>query len=279
MKKFLKSKNIIIIAIVCVVILAVVITALADGGNGVLSKAVNTVTKPVQTGISAAVGWLENVYGYMYKYDQIENENTELKKQLTDMENVVREADTLREENERLRRLLDLSEKHTDFKFENATVMSRDSSNWNSYLTISKGSSSGLELNDVVVTELGYVVGQITELGENWATVRAVNDTQINIGAAIEGSGTTAVLTGDFTLMQDNCAKLSYVPAGTSLERGQKIFTSGNGGIYPQGLIIGEVEDVVYEDSGLSVYGIIKCSANISEVSQVFVITDYEITE
>ena len=97
--------------------------------------------------------------------------------------------------------------------------MSYGASNWSSTLTLSKGSDSGIEVGDCVMNESGALVGQVIETGSTWATVRTVIDVDMSVGGYVSGSGATAMVLGDFTLMQQGCARFGYLLSARSRTR------------------------------------------------------------
>ncbi|MBR4158297.1 MAG: rod shape-determining protein MreC [Oscillospiraceae bacterium] len=280
MKDFIKKKGLpILIVVVLVAVLFGVVRYALAGRAGLLSNAVGAVRAPLARSAVAVTEWLESIYGYIYKYDQLVEQNEALQKSLAEAEEKARLGEEALEENARLRELLNLAEKRTDFVFESAKIISWDPSNWTSRFTIGKGASSGIELGDCVVTEYEALVGQVVELGDNWATVRTLVDVDFGAGALVGASGEAAMVIGDYMLMQDNCLRLAYLTDSSGVFEGDAVLTSGEGGAFPQGLIIGEVTALRSDDGGQSVYGVVRPALDVSHLTQVFVIKDYEITE
>lgn len=280
MKEFLKKKGIKLGVLVLVVVLVMALSAHFLGGRaGLLKNLVGTASSPVNKAATAVVDWFESLYGYLYKYDQLLAENESLRAQLADAQEIARDAVEANEENERLRELLGLREKHSDFVFESAKIVSWSTSNWASGFTISKGESSGIELGDCVVTEYGALVGQVIELGSAWANVRTVVDVDMNAGVLFGENENAAMVVGEFSLMQKGLMKLTYLSDGASVLEGDTVLTSGKGETFPQGLIVGTVTQALSEGGGQSPYGIVEPACDLDTLSQVFVIKDFEIVE
>ena len=280
MKEYLKKYGIKVGAAVLIVAVISLAVSVARGGEaGFFSNLSANVSAPVQRAAMAMTDWLEGVYGYIYKYDQLAAENESLRAQLAQAQEDLRLAADANEENVRLRELLNLRDKHSDFVFESTRIISWDPSNWSSMFTISKGSSSGIELGDCVVTEYNALVGQVVELGDNWANVRTLIDVDISVGALVGEAGNAAMMVGDFALMQEGKSKLTYLTEGTQLTEGDMILTSGKGGTFPQGLEIGIIAGVQTEARGQMPYAIIAPSCDLSSIAQVFVVKDFDITE
>ena len=155
--------------------------------------------------------------------------------------------------------------------------MSYGASNWSSTLTLSKGSDSGIAVGDCVMNESGALVGQVIETGSTWATVRTVIDVDMSVGGYISGSGATAMVLGDFTLMQQGCVRFGYLAEDMSIFTGDTVLTSGKGGAFPAGLVVGTITDVRTEAGGQQTYGVITPACDLGELLQVFVIKDFDV--
>ena len=280
MTKFLKTKGLrLLILVLVVVALTAGLAAHRGGRAGLLSNLTATLTTTVKQAVFGAVAWLEDIYAYIYQYDQLEAENETLRAQLAALQEELRIAQDANEENIRLRELLGFQEKHADFVLESARVVDRSTSNWSNTLTISKGESSGIALRSPVITESGALVGQVTELGSNWATVYTIIDVDTNVGALVGEAGNAAILVGDFSLMGSGQAKLTYLTEGTQLLEGDNVLSSGKGGIFPQGLLIGSIAEVHTEAGGQTPYGVIQPACDLDAVSQVFIIQEFDVVE
>jgi rod shape-determining protein MreC len=206
-------------------------------------------------------------------------ENENLRAQNAELEQQVRDNQQASEENIKLRELLNLSQKHTDFVFESAKVVSWNASNWASTFTISKGSDAGLAIGDAVVTEYGVLVGTIAELGTNWAVVDTVVDIGTSIGVLVGPEETSAMLLGDYTLMSSQYMKISFMAEAGQVITGDIVVTSGAGGAYPQGLILGTVTSVHTEAAGQIEYAVVEPFTDLDALTQIFIIKDYNVIE
>ena len=281
MKKYLKQYG---IRLAVVVVLAALVVGLAsrsrdDGTSGPLSGAANSLRIPVQGAVGSVVDWMQGIYGYIYQYDKLVAENESLRQQLAEAQEQVRQSAEAAEENVRLRTLLGYLEKNTSFITESAMITSWDASNWVSAFTISKGTDNGIKKGDCVITESGMLVGQVAELGNNWATVRTVIDVNMDAGVLVGDSDIAAMLVGDYALMQENKCKLSYFTKDTTLFSGDSVVTSGRGGAFPFGIIVGTVTELRSEAGGQSYYAVVDPAVDLSILSQVFIIKDFEVIE
>ena len=191
------------------------------------------------------------------------------------METEVRQSQGANAENDRLRQLLELKRSHTDYKLLDASIISWGSSNWSSTFDLDKGSFSGVEVGDCVITSNGFVVGVVTETGLYSCSVRTLIDPRAAMGATVHSNGLTAVAEGDFSLLAGGQLKLTYVFENSVLELGDTVLTSGAGGVYPAGLVIGKISGIASDEGGYGQYGIVTPSAELESLSQVFLILEY----
>ncbi len=277
---FLRKKGVkLAIAVALVVVIVLVSVHLGGGNAGFFSNIAEGVGTQVRKAATSMAEWLESIYGYIYEYDQLVEENESLRAQLAEAQEQARLGQEAIEENENLRELLNFAQRHSDFEFESTRIVSWSATNWASSFTISKGSDSGLEVGDCVVTEYGALVGQITELGTNWANVRTVIDIDTSVGVLVGEAGNAAVVVGDYTLMQEGMVKLTYLTEGTLPLNGDVVLTSGKGEVFPSGLLVGYIYSVNTEAGGQTPYAVIEPACDLNSLSQVFVIKSFSITE
>ena len=267
------------VIILIAVLIALSISSALGGRAGLLKNADGALKAPVQKAATALLDWIEGIYGYLYEYDRIVEENNALRAENAELREANRDYSELKAENERLRTLFGWSEKHTDFVMESAKIIAWDTSNYTSAFTISKGAKSDIALGDCVVTEYGALVGQVIELGSDWATVRTVIDVDMDVGALVGDSNYAGVITGEFSLMKQGLTRVTYLSSGAQIFQKDEVLTSGKGGSFPPGLLIGDVITVMTESGGQVTYGIVQPACDVSRLSQVFIIRDFEIVE
>ena len=239
------------------------------------SRVVRTVITPIRSAISAVSRQVERYYNFQFSYESLEARNDYLQKRLTQMEDDVRTADALERENKRRRELSNLRDEHADKVFDDAYIVSWDSSSWKNAFTIAKGTGDGLAEGMAVVTEYGQVVGLITEIGSNWATVTTVLDNSLEISACVASSGNTGVVQGAYTYGYPNKLRLNYLPAETILRNNDQVVTTGSS-LYPKGLILGYIEDAGMDETGVAKYAIVQPAADFDTLEQVFIVTNYQ---
>lgn len=279
MKKLFHSNGgLVLLIAVLLAVITLVVSMIVSGADPV-ANVVGAVTTPFRQAGAAVSGWMDRTFSNRHQTEYLEQEVERLRQALADMEAKAREGEDAIEENENLRELLKLRQKRSDLTLENATVTARTLSNWESSFTISKGSNYGLEKDQCVIDAYGNLVGVVGEVGANWATVLTTVDTGIDIGGMVSRTNDAAVLEGDFSLMTQGRLKLSFLPDDALLVAGDEVLTSGRGGVYPPGLVVGSVESVHTDASGMTRYAVVAPSADLDHLSQVFVITSFDTVE
>ena len=280
MKDFLRRNGIWLLVIAFLLSVLIGVFSAVMGGNAdPLSNLVTTITAPVRNGVAAVGDWVQGVSRYVFRYGEMEQQIADLETENAQLQEQVRESQEALQENELLRDLLDLREQRRDFVFESAKVTARSASNWESTLTLSKGSESGVQEGNCVITSTGVLVGVVSEVGSHYATVSTVIDTGMEMGGIITRTNAAGVLEGDFSLMQEGKLRLSYLPDEAQLVTGDEVLTSGRGDVYPSGLVVGQVEGVFSDASGMNRYAVVVPEVNLDTLVEVFVIKEFDIVE
>lgn len=232
---------------------------------------------PAKRGVTHLALDVAHVYNQLFRYDQMEEENESLRKQVAELKSQLEDAKADTQENAHLRAMLGVAERNTQFTYVSAEVIGRTLDEWSSVLELDAGTAEGLEKGDCVVAAEG-MVGYITKISEHSCQVTTTIDSNMSAGARVLRSGELAVAQGDYQQMQNGRLKLSYLDKEADVVVGDTIVTSGTGGIFPYGLTIGTVEDIQTESDGMSKYAVVEPAVDIASLTRVYVITDIDVT-
>jgi rod shape-determining protein MreC len=266
-----KVKVILILA----VLLAAGLTIFSGVSNqNIFSNVTQSVLTPLRSGVNSMAEQAEKYYGYMFAYESLVAENAELKSQLAQMQNEARLADSVERENQRLRALLALNTVHEDYKEVDAYIISRSSTDWTSTFTVNRGSDSGIAVDMCAITENGEVIGLVTEVGSNYAVIKTVLDSTLEISAIISESGYNGMVSGGYAQGMGHFLQMDYLPSSAIIKNKDQVVTSGST-VYPRGLILGHVVDADFDDTGVAKYAILRPAADFDVLEQVFILTEY----
>ena len=239
---------------------------------------VKGVLTPIQSGAKSLTKQAEQMYSYMFKYEALAAENAELKEKLAKMEDDARLVDSLQRENDRLRALLALKDAHEDYELVDAYVISWSSNEWSSTFTINRGANVGIEEGMCAITANGEVVGLVTEVGSNYAIVKTILDSSLEISATISSSGYNGMVQGAYTSGIAGKLRMDYLPSSSIIRNNDQVVTSGST-VYPRDLIVGHVIDAGFDDTGVAKFAILEPAADIDNLEQVFILTQYNVGE
>ena len=262
---------------VAVVIVLCVISALYSGVTGnpsPVTRIVSFVTTPVQRVATGIGNFFSHGLSYFTDFDDLQAENESLKQQLADIQQTLRDAELALEENAQLRQQVGQPERTRELTTISAEVIARNPGDWATTLTLDKGTNHGVAEGDLVTTVDG-MVGYVSEVQSNYCEITTVIDVEMQCGALITRTRETAIAEGNYDLMADGNLRLSYLTDDASVVIGDTVETSGRGGLFPKGIMIGTVESVLPEDNGISYYAVLKPFVDVDTVSSVSIVTDY----
>ncbi len=244
-------------------------------GYDPLTSALEVLATPFRAASTAVTNWTEAQYDRSFRYEELMAENEALRQRVAELERDAIAGQDAQRENERMKDLLGLAEARPELRYRDAAVVRRASSNWTADLTIDRGTLGGVEVNDCVIDQYGHLIGVVTEASPNSSRVTTILDPDLKLGGRIARTDEDAILEGDFTLMQEGLLRLSFVSEGAKLVTGDQVTTSGLGGVYPPGLVVGSVRTLYVEEDGISRYAQVEPEADISGAQYVYVIVDY----
>jgi rod shape-determining protein MreC len=219
--------------------------------GGVITRAKDlavTVVTPIQRGFTAVTQPVGDFFGAIGDLANIRSRNRELEDRLDQAQADIREAQSLEDENTRLRNMLELDKAWQSMERETAPVISKAPSNYKWAVIIGKGRNDGIRQNMAVIDPEG-LVGKVIQADRNQATVLLLIDPDAAAGARVEDARDTGVVRGNGAA---EYLSLEFVAADADVSVGNEIITSGyDGGVFPPGIPIGVVAEVAPQDAGL----------------------------
>jgi rod shape-determining protein MreC len=199
-------------------------------------------------------------------------ENQALRAENQELRQVVFQLTEKAAENERLQAMMEFRGKSVTFQMKAATVIGRDPGTFSYSIMINRGTQDGLRVNMPVVSTQG-LVGHVMETYGGTAKVRLLLDSGSSASAMIQRPQSRAVGVVEGNPAQLSSLRMKNLTRDGDVIKGDKIMTSGLGGIYPKGLLIGEVMDVLDDEGGLMKHALIRPSVDFTRLEEVFVIT------
>lgn len=267
-----KVKIVLIVALLLTGGLAVVSNLL---GTTVGDLLVQSVLTPLRTGASALTEQAENIYDYIFKYEQLAAENAALREELSQIQEDNRDAASIKRENDRLRELLELTKENPDYELVDGYIISWDSTDWSYSFTVNRGSRSGIQEGMCAITESGAVVGVVSQVGSNFCVITSVLDSSLDISAIIASSGYSGIVRGSYATGQTGMLRMDYLPSAAVVRNNDQVVTAGST-VYPRNLILGNIVDWAMTDNGMAKYAILEPAADMDSLEQVFILTNFD---
>lgn len=229
-----------IIITIIVLIILVFISNLKLNKFSYIENAFSNIIMPIQSGITYLSNKISGNDHFFVTMDSLKIENEKLKQKNMQLEEEVRKLEVLQSENSTLKEYLNLTEQYKSYKTIPAYIINKDVSNYSEIFVINVGRNHGVEENMTVIAAEG-LVGHVISVTPDTAKIQTLVDTSNVVSATLENSKDTVICRGT---LSENELKTTYISTNTVLTEGEKLHTSGMGGIYPKGIYIGTIKKI-----------------------------------
>lgn len=277
MKEFFKSRLMRALGIVSLFLIGTMIYSATAGGVATIPETLTGMfITPLQSATSGITDGVSDFFGWLTGGDDVRQELKELKKENAKLRDKMVDYDEIKLTNERLSEILELHEEKPEYTYAPGRVISRDPSDYYGNFTIDAGKNVNIAVNDPVVATDGTLVGVISEVGLNYAKVSTIFDPSTKVSCQISRTADAAYTAGS-TLGQarNNILRLSMLDRSSAAAVSDYVITSGLGGVYPAGLLIGKVTQIQSATDGMTLSGELEPFADIYDLKQVVVIIDF----
>lgn len=249
--------------------------AIAAGASSLPKAFLETISSPFTSLSTTVSDWMESTIDKFANADKYKQENELLKEQLAEIYGSVLEKEKLEKENSQLKDMLEISENNKDFKWSPpCSVTARNSADISGGFTINRGTNDGISLYDPVFTKAG-LVGIVSEVAGNYSIVSTVLSDDINIGVRGTDSHALGIIENDLESAYTGHCVMNYTGRDSGIQKDEIIVTSGSS-FFPKDVLLGTVTDIINDSNGLSVHVQIKPFVDVFNVSDVFVLIDFE---
>lgn len=254
---------------VIILILLVILTNVNRDNLSYAEGFATSIIMPIQNAFTMLKNKVTGNTEFFTNLDTLRKENEELKQKNNELETQVRELEILRAENAKLQEYANLTEKYQEYETIAGYVIDRDVSNYSSNIVINIGSKQGVEKNMTVIADKG-LVGHVISVTDNTAKVQVIVDSASSVSAMISTSEESIICRG--SVENNKSLNASYIDTSSELLVGDSVVTSGIGGIYPKGITIGTIKQVVNTNNITDRYAIVESAVDFSKLYTVLVI-------
>ena len=236
-----------------------------------LESVASSVVTPIQRVFTDLKNKIQGNSAYFTDMKTLEKENEELKEKNSELETQLRELEGIKADNATLQEYMNLTQKYADYDTIPAYVINRDVSNYSSDLIINVGSNDGVDVNMTVIADKG-LVGHIISVTKNTAKVQVIVDSASTVSCNISTTEESIICKG--TIENNQVLRASYIPTEAELIQGDNVYTSGLGGIYRKGILIGTIKEIITTSNSIDRYAKIEPAVDFSTVGTVLVINN-----
>ena len=249
------------------------------GANGRLTAApqeiLSVAVAPFQRAAAAVSNGVSSLWEKYTNIDAILEENEKLTTENAELRGQMVDYDKLKAENEAYKALTNIQEQHPEMSYVSSFVIGRDPLDSFYGFTLDKGSLDGVEANDAITSDEGYLLGVVTEVDLTSCKVMTILHPSFNAAGVVSRTRDNGIITGSADYATEGLCILSNLSRSTLTKANDQVITTGLGGVFPPDVLVGVVQELVPEASGKSTIAVIKPGADPRTVKHVFIITNY----
>lgn len=256
--------------LIITLVILIAAAVLSLGENSVIPSAVNAFTNGLFSVTASATASADTA-----SYDDLKTENEKLRQENAELRKQLADYYDVKQENAKLWKYYDLKKQNPSYKIQPAAVIMRDANDDFYSFTLDIGTSSGVSVNNPVITENG-LVGWVYKADLTTCKVKTILSPDTKAGAVDKQSNDSGIISGSAALSDNNLTSLTKLEENNKINQGDMIVTSGTGGIYPGNLIIGKVKEIKFNSYDASRYAVVEPYEDIRRITSAAVITDFD---
>jgi rod shape-determining protein MreC len=268
---FVKNKHFILLTVTVAILIIIGLSARKNSKINTVSNVVTVALSPFQEFINYLGDRVEGAAKYFQDIEALSQENEALKVRISELEKEVKELSDYREKNKELKEALNIKDQFSDVEFLGANIIAKDMGNWFHTFTIDRGIADGVTVDSAVITKDG-LVGRVISTDLFTSKVITIIDEDSTVSARVSKTRDLVFVKGDLQLKNQGLCRLDNIFPDMDIAVGDTIETSGLGGIYPKGIIIGKVKEVRRKTNDLNRYAIIEPAVDFKRLEEVFVL-------
>lgn len=270
--KFIKNKLAVTIVVLSVTFLILISRSIKGEKISFVENGIGVTLNPVQGTLYKFNSKLKDSVSFIFGFSRVKTENKDLRKKNNELESKALDYDSLKDENERLREMLNFKNQRLEYNYVGCDIIGKSGSGLLDQFVINKGNKDGIEKQMIAITAQG-LVGQVTNVGSNWSIVQTLANENLAVSGTIESTNDNSGIVKGYKDSDNRLlAKLYYLPLDSNIKKGDIILTSGLGGLYPKGIRIGSVTDVEEDKGKVMKNAIIKPYIDFNKLEELFIV-------
>ena len=271
MKRILSNKIFILVLVIIVLLILVALSYSEKSGINIISNIISVPAAPLQKAFTFVDEKVGEFFGYFEDVKETKKANQELLKKVNELERQLLDLERLTKENKELREALNFKDQYDEYDFIGCSIIAKDPGNWFEVFTINRGMNDKITPDSPVITAYG-LVGRVSKTDLTTSRIISIIDIDSTVSARLSKSRDLIVVRGDVELKGKGLCRADYIPPNADVMPGDIIETSGIGGIYPKGIVIGKVVSVVSNEGQYDSYAIIEPVVDFKRLEEVIVL-------
>lgn len=271
MRRVLSNKIFILVVIIVVLLALVAVSHSEKSGINIIGNIISIPAAPIQKAFTFVSEKISDFFGYFEDVKEIKSANEDHLKKISELEQQLLDLDKLKKENKELRDALNFKNQYEEYEFVGCSIIAKDPGNWFEVFTINRGKKDKITTDSPVITAYG-LIGRVSKTDLITSRVVSIIDIDSTVSARLSKTRDLIVVRGDVELRGKGLCRADYIPPNTDVMPGDTVETSGIGGIYPKGIIIGKVVSVVSNEGQYDSYAIIEPVVDFKRLEEVIVL-------
>ena len=277
--KLLRNKLAVTIIVLSVSFLGLIVYTVKKENRSIIESGAGSTLNPIQSLVYKGTNSIKGTLDFFLNFSEVKAQNKELIEKNQELENKLSTYSDLKEENDRLRQILNFAEERDNYNYIACDIIGYSGGNFLDGYIVNKGKNVNIQKGMIVITGQG-LVGQVTSVGENWSIVQSLVNENIAVSVMVESTReATGYLKGFKDSKNKNLAKVYDLPMDSEVKEGDVIMTSGVGMLYPKEIRIGEVTHVEEDKVKVMKSAVIKPYVDFNKLEELFIVSPKDTRE
>ena len=277
--KLLRNKLAVTIIVLSVSFLGLIVYTVKKENRSIIESGAGSTLNPVQSLLYQGTNKVKETLDFFLNFSEVKAQNKELIEKNQELEGELSTYSNLKDENDRLRQVLNFEEQRNNYNYIACDIIGYSGGNFLDGYIVNKGKNANVQKGMVVIGAQG-LVGQVTNVGENWSIIQSLVNENIAVSVMVQRTReATGYIQGYKDSQNRNLAKVYDLPMESDVKEGDIIVTSGVGMLYPKEIRIGEVISVEEDKVMVRKNAVVKPYVDFNKLEELFIVSPKDTRE
>ena len=277
--KLLRNKLAVTIVVLSVSFLGLIVYTVKKENRSIIESGAGSTLNPIQSIVYKGTNGIKETLDFFLNFSEVKATNKELINKNQELENELSTYSDLKEENDRLRQVLNFAEERNNYNYIACDIIGHSGGSFLDGYVVNKGKNDNIQKGMIVIAAQG-LVGQVTSVGSNWSIVQSLVNENISVSVMVQSTrDATGYIKGFKDSQNSNLAKVYDLPMDSEVKEGDVIMTSGVGMLYPKEIKIGEVIKVEEDKVHVMKNAIVKPYVDFNKLEELVIVSPKDTRE